>query len=217
MRIYGGLLSPYVMRAALAARFKGHDLPVAMPEGGLKTPGYLALNPMGKMPCLEDGDFHLPESAVIAEYLEEVLDGPSLLPGDARARAKARLLARFADLYLAPALTPIFRAREKPDEVPAALEALARALGQLETLRGADTAWAAGDQPTLADATLMPVFFFLDAFDAAFGTAKLLEAQPGLAAWWARAKASDEGRRMVAEQSAGLAAFMAPNMAPRAA
>jgi hypothetical protein len=35
MRILGGLLSPYVMRAVLTARFKGHDIPVAMPEGGL--------------------------------------------------------------------------------------------------------------------------------------------------------------------------------------
>jgi glutathione S-transferase len=201
------------MRAALAARFKGHDLPVAMPEGGLKSPAYLALNPLGKMPCLEDGDFHLPESAVIAEYLEEVLEGPSLLPGDARARAKARLLARFADLYLAPALTPIFRARDNPEAVPAALEALSTALGQLEALRGADTAWAAGDAPSLADATLMPVFFFLDAFDGAFGTAKLLDRHPGLKAWWARAKASDEGQRMVAEQGAALAAFMTPKAA----
>lgn len=213
MRILGGLLSPYVMRAALAGRFKGHDIPVEMPEGGLKSPAYLARNPMGKMPCLEDGDFHLPESAVIAEYLDETLPGPKLLPADPKARAKVRLLARFADLYLAPALTPIFRAREKPEEVPAALEALGKALDQLEALRGADTPWAAGDAPTLADATLMPVFFFLDAFDGAFGTAKLLEARPGLAAWWARAKASPEGQRMVAEQGAALAAFMAPRAA----
>ncbi|WP_448581551.1 glutathione S-transferase family protein [Thermaurantiacus sp.] len=213
MRVYGSLLSPYVMRAVLAARLKGHDLPVAMPEGGLKSPAYLAMNPIGKMPCLADGDFHLPESAVIAEYLEEVLEGPSLLPGDAKARAKARLLARFADLYLAPALTPIFRARDNPEAVPAALEALSNALGQLEALRGADTAWAAGDTPSLADATLMPVFFFLDAFDGTFGTAKLLDAHPGLKAWWARARASDEGRRMVAEQGAALAAFMAPKAA----
>ncbi|WP_448580007.1 glutathione S-transferase family protein [Thermaurantiacus sp.] len=208
MKLLGGLLSPYVMRAALAARFKGHEIPVEMPEGGIKSEAYLALNPMGKMPCLVDGDFALPESAVIAEYLNETLPGPNLLPEDPKARARARLLARFADLYLAPALTPIFRARDNPGAVPQAMADLAAALDKLEALRPAGARWMAGDAPSLADATLMPVFFFLDAFDPMFGTAKLLDDRPGLKAWWAAARASPEGARMVNEQGAALAAFM---------
>ena len=37
-----------------------------------KTPEYLALNPIGKAPCLiVDESLALPESAVILEYLEE--------------------------------------------------------------------------------------------------------------------------------------------------
>ena len=43
------------------------DLPVEMPEGGIKCDAFLKLNPMGKMPCLVDGDFALPESAVIID------------------------------------------------------------------------------------------------------------------------------------------------------
>ncbi|MFQ3594706.1 MAG: glutathione S-transferase domain-containing protein, partial [Sphingomonadaceae bacterium] len=84
---------------------------------------------------------------------------------------------------------------------------------QLETLRPAGATWMATDSPSLADATLMPVFFFLDAFDGPFGTARLLDARPGLKAWWAHAKATPEGQRMVAEQQAGLAAFMQPKAA----
>jgi glutathione S-transferase len=211
MKLLGGLLSPFVMRAALVARMKGHEIPVEMPEGGIKSEAYLARNPLGKMPTLVEGDFALPESAVIAEYLDEVLPGPKLLPDDPRARARARLLARVADLYLAPALTPIFRAREAPDAVPSALESLKVVLGQLEALRPAGAAHAAGDGFTLADATLMPVFFFLDAFERPFGTARILEeAAPGLAAWWRSAKETPAGQRMVAEMGAALAAFMAP-------
>ncbi len=208
MKILGGLLSPFVMRAVLVARMKGHEIPVEMPEGGIKSEAYLRLNPFGKMPTLLDGDFALPESAVIAEYLEEVLDGPPLLPADARSRARVRLLARAADLYLAPALTPIFRAREAPEAVPQALDMLGAVLGQLEALRGADSAHAAGEAPTLADAALMPVFFFLDAFDRPHGTARLLaEKAPRLAAWWARARETEAGRRMVAEMAEALSAF----------
>lgn len=210
MRLLGGLLSPYVMRAALAARMKGLDILVEMPAGGIKGPDYLALNPMGKMPTLVDGDFALPESAVIAEYMEEVIDGPSILPGSPEERARARLLARVGDLYLAPALTGIFRAREAPDGVPAAIEATKTALAHLDSLRPAHARWLAGEEHSLADATLMPMFFFLDAFEQPFGTASLISAHEGLVQWWARARATEHGVRMVTEMSAALAAFMAP-------
>lgn len=211
MKLLGGLLSPFVMRAALVARMKGHDIPVEMPADGIKSEAYLKLNPFGKMPTLVDGDLALPESAVIAEYLDEVLDGPSLLPADPRARARARLMARVVDLYLAPALTPVFRAREAPEAVPAALESLRTVLGQLESLRPPGATHAAGDGFTIADATLMPVFFFLDAFEGPFGTARILaEAAPGLSAWWTEAKRTPEGARMVSEMASALAAFMAP-------
>lgn len=210
MRLLGGLLSPYVMRAALAARMKGFDIPVEMPAGGIKTADYLALNPMGKMPTLVDGDFALPESAVIAEYLEEVLDGPSILPGGPEERARARLLARVGDLYLAPALTGIFRAREAPDGVPAAIEGITVALGHLAALRPASATWLAGEEHSLADATVMPLFFFLDVFDRPFGTAALIAADEGLAGWWTRVKATEHGVRMVSEMAAALAAFRAP-------
>lgn len=211
MKLLGGLLSPFVMRAALVARMKGHDIPVEMPADGIKSEAYLKLNPFGKMPTLVDGDFSMPESAVIAEYFDEVLDGPSLLPADPRARARARLMARVVDLYLAPALTPVFRAREAPEAVPAALESLRTVLGQLESLRPPGATHAAGDGVTIADATLMPVFFFLDAFEGPFGTARILaEAAPGLSAWWTEAKRTPEGARMVSEMASALAAFMAP-------
>jgi glutathione S-transferase len=48
-------------------------------------------NPLGKVPVLEEGDFLLPESAVIMEYLEERFPEPALLPVDLEERARARL------------------------------------------------------------------------------------------------------------------------------
>ena len=56
-------------------------------------------NPSGKVPVLEDDAWVLPESAVIAEYLEERFPEPALLPADPAERAIARLLVfRFDDL-----------------------------------------------------------------------------------------------------------------------
>lgn len=209
LKLYGGLLSPFVMRPVLVARAKGHELPVEQFPGGIKSDEYLALTPMGKMPLLVHGDLALPESQPITDYLDAVLPGPALVPVDAQAAAKVRLLVRLADVYVVPNLGGLFNARDKPEGVPAAMAGMAAALGYIEHFRAPDDQFAFGNSFTLADAALIPLCFFLDALDAGLGTAKLLDATPGLGSWWARAKASDIGARAVAEQAAGLKAMFA--------
>lgn len=208
MKLYGGKLSPFVMRVVLAARAKGIDLPLEMPEGGIKSDGFLTFNPMGKMPCLVDGDFVLPESAVIIDDLEDTGSGPSLYPEDKADRARARLLCRMADLYLVPELTVLFRARENPDAVPGAIAKIGPVLANLERFRRDDDVWAVGERFSAADATLIPIFFFFDAFARPFGTDKLLDAEPRLKAWWTHARTSELGRQALAEQAEGLKAMM---------
>lgn len=54
MKLYGSIASPYVARVVMFAKLKGLDLPPTdAPGGGIKSPEYLKLNPMGKMPALE--------------------------------------------------------------------------------------------------------------------------------------------------------------------
>ena len=208
LKLYGGKLSPFVMRPIIAARAKGHELESASFEGGSKTDAYLAMSPMGKVPLLVDGDFALPESQVIVEYLDDVLPGPSLVPADAKQAARARLIVRLADLNIVPNLSGIFRGRENPEGVAPALAGLAEALGYVEHFRNDSDVFAVGDSFSIADAALIPLFFFFDVFDKSMQTGALVAAKPGLAAWWARAKASEIGSRCVAEQSEGMKAMM---------
>lgn len=207
--IYGGLLSPFVMRPVLAARAKGHDLAVASFEGGIKCEAYLKLAPTGKMPLLVHGDFALFESQPITDYLDAVLPGPKLAPTEPQMAARTRLIVRIADIYMVPHLGGLFQAREKPEGVPVAMDGMAAGLGYIEHVRDAAHDFVVGEAFSVADAALIPLFFFIDALDGNLGTAKLLEAVPGLAAWWTRAKASEMGARAVAEQAAGLKAMFA--------
>lgn len=209
LKIYGGLLSPFVLRPVLAARAKGHELPVDSFPGGIKCDEYLALTPTGKMPLMVHGDLVLPESQPITDYVDAVLPGPALLPADPVEAARVRLLVRIADVYMVPHLGGLFAAQSKPEGVPAAMAGMATALVYFEHFRDPAHDYAYGDSFTQADAAMIPLFFFLDALDRGLGTAKLLEATPGLAAWWTRAKASDIGARAVAEQAEGLKAMMA--------
>ena len=213
MRLYGVALSPFVMRPLLVARAKGHDLALEIPEGGIKSDAFLAMSPMAKIPLLHDCDFHLPESQVIAEYLDTVLPGPKMISADPKTAARERLLVRLADVYLVPELGGVFNAREKPEGLAPVLEKLALAMGYIEHFRRAGDSFAVGDKFSIADAALIPLFFFFDAFSASMPTAELIAARPGLAAWWARAKASELGTRAVAEQAEGLKAMMAQRAA----
>jgi glutathione S-transferase len=161
------------------------------------------------MPLLVDGDVALPESQVIADYLDLALPGPKLIPADMMGATKVRLLVRLADSYVVPQLGGLFRGRENPAGVPDALKGMGEALGYIEHYRNADDAFAYGNSFTQADAALIPLFFFLDALDGPMPTKALVAAQPGLAAWWARAKASALGAQAIAEQAEGLKQMMA--------
>ncbi len=209
MILYGGKLSPFVMRPLLVSRAKGAEVALAAFEGGIKSEAYLALCPTGKMPLLVDGDLALPESQVIADYLDQVLPGPAMVPADPRTAALVRLLVRLVDVYMVPSLGGLFRGREHPAGVPDALKAMGEALGYIEHYRRADDPFAVGERFGMADAAMIPVFFFLDALDGPMPTRALVAARPGVAGWWERAKASPLGAQAIAEQAEGLKAMMA--------
>ena len=80
MEIYGGILSPYVARCVLAARLKGIKHSLTLPKDGIKSPAFLKLNPLGKMPAMKDGKLVLFESNVIVEYINGKSKKTPLVP-----------------------------------------------------------------------------------------------------------------------------------------
>ena len=61
---------------------------------------FLAMSPMGKVPCLETGDGFLIETSAILDYLEEVHPKPPMYPSQPFARAKAREIMHVTELYI---------------------------------------------------------------------------------------------------------------------
>jgi glutathione S-transferase len=193
MKLYGALASPYVARVALFARLKGLDLAPVMPEGGIKSPAFLALSPMGKMPVLEVDGTAIPESEVICEYLEDLHPGTGGLAGSPLDRARARALARIFDIYVSPSGGILFRNMDPKTRdaaaVATALQALDTGFGYIEHF--VQGPYAAGATLSLADCTLLPSFaiFKKTAFPA-FGVKDPTLGDDKLGRWW-RTAAND--------------------------
>src|SRR5437868_3146275 len=100
MKLYNANLSPYASRIRLQLYIKGLKAEIVeLGAGGSHTPEYAKMNPLERIPTLDDGGFHLPESSAIGEYIEDLHPTPSLRPADAKERAKMRVVFNIADQY----------------------------------------------------------------------------------------------------------------------
>jgi maleylacetoacetate isomerase/maleylpyruvate isomerase len=98
VRLFSYFRSSASFRVRIALKLKGlaYDyVPVHLVRGGGEqfAPDYLALNPAGLVPALDDEGAILTQSLAIIEYLDEKYPQPALLPGTAAERARVRALA----------------------------------------------------------------------------------------------------------------------------
>lgn len=89
IRLHGYPVSNYVnvARAALLEKRLPHAL---VRRGATRDDDFLAMNPMGRIPVLEDDGFLLAETVAILEYLDDRYPQISLRPADAQQRARGR-------------------------------------------------------------------------------------------------------------------------------
>ncbi|MCG2840918.1 glutathione S-transferase family protein [Sandaracinobacter sp. RS1-74] len=172
-----------------------------------RAPAFLALNPMGKVPVLVDGDFVLTESVAINAYLAALKPGP-LLPEAPRLRARIDQWTSWAitevEFHFTVMVREIRRAGEAggaPDAtlVATCLQGVQETLGALETHLAAGNAYVAGEDFTIGD------------INAAFPIAGIapridMKAFPAIAGWLARCTARPAWQRVLAIDESRLAA-----------
>lgn len=104
MKLYNFPYSPNCKKVRAVAGELGIQLELVdldIFKGESRTPAFLAKNPNGRVPVLEDGDFVLWESTAIIRYLAE---GSSLLPTEKRARAEVDRWTAWLVAHLQPAI-----------------------------------------------------------------------------------------------------------------
>ena len=170
MILHGYWRSGASYRVRIALNLKGlafdnaaHDLR----KGEQKAADYVALNPQGMVPALQDGDRVLTQSPAILEWLEETHPEPALLPKGANERAIVRAMAALigCDIHPLNNLRVLKAIRSEFNADQAAVDAWAAgwiapgfdALEALVARHGAG--WSFGDAPTLVDCYLIPQMY----------------------------------------------------------
>lgn len=109
MKLYTADLSAYSARIRMQIYAKGiEDIVFELPEHW-GMPKFRERFPIGRVPVLDINGDTIPESEVIAEYLEEIYPQPSLLGHTPRENAHIRTLARFGDVYIMNAMFQLSR------------------------------------------------------------------------------------------------------------
>jgi len=167
MKLHGYFRSSASYRVRIALNLKGLEaehLPHHLRKGEQRAPAYLALNPQGLVPTLEDaGGDVLIQSLAIIEWLDETHPEPPLLPKDALRRAQVRAFAQVlvCDTHPVQNLKVLARLRElglPEDKVTAwAGWANREGLSACEALvKHEPGPFCFGPAPTLADLCLVP-------------------------------------------------------------
>jgi glutathione S-transferase len=205
LRIYG-IARTRAFRALWIAKELGLDyehIPVEIGSAGARQAEYLAINPNGRLPAIDDGGFVLWESLAITLYLAKKHGRlyPATLEGEAKAWQWSLWAVQEVDRGVniwslhAVRLPPEDRDAARRDE---ALQVLAAPFKVLDAAL-ADRPWLLGDEFTVADLNVAAVISRAIEMD--------LSATPRLADWLRRCldrPAARAAQRLRAEADAAV-------------
>ncbi|CAM9285717.1 unnamed protein product [Discosporangium mesarthrocarpum] len=187
------------------------DIVSPMDIGGLKSEQYLALNPHGKMPMLvtETGE-SIPESDTIARYLMDRFEGKgcSFIPSTLESRMKSEIICRLHDTYITTIQQGCMYKAVPPFGIHssrvAALADLEAQLKTMESLASESGPFLAGEELSLADASVLPTMSFICFMMPKFGKEESSFLGPRLQAWWKHMCQHKVGGRIVEEITSPL-------------
>ena len=88
--LHGASASPFVRKVLVALAIKQLSFDQTQQMPFTDDPEYRKLNPLGKIPTLQDGDLTLCDSTVICEYLEDTYPQTAIYPDNSADKARAR-------------------------------------------------------------------------------------------------------------------------------
>lgn len=198
IRLHFHPFSTYARRVHIAMIEKGiafEPVLVDMAAKKHKEASYLAFNPYGRVPALEEDGFVVYESSAILNYLEATHPQPALVPADAKGRALVDMHMKLCDIQMARQTGIIifpmrFLPKERWDE-----KAMAQARAEIEkhlaivNAQLGDAEWMVGNRYSLVEVAYTPFVQFLPLME--------ITPPPTVAAWVERMLARPSAQQTV--------------------
>jgi glutathione S-transferase len=206
MKLHDFAFSPNCRKVRAVAYELGirfDHVPVDLLHGGSRTPAFLALNPNGRVPVLEDGDLILWESTAIMHHLAR---GSALVPTAPRPASEMHRWIAWQLAHLGPAMSkvaferivkPLLKLGE-PDRARIA-EGTAEFDGLTAILDG-----ALGDREYVAGPLSLADFALAAHFSLAGAAGLDVARHRRVDSWLARVCARDSMKRVLAEAQASV-------------
>ena len=170
--LYDLAISSYGCKTRILLRHKRLEWTSLAPPDGYGSPAYCKIVPSGTIPALVHDGFTFGESDAIAEYLNELVPEPAMLPEPIKERAMARALSRFHDTRIEPLLRAYFGqaapANRNADFIAKNAALLECRFHQLAEIR-TPSPLLTGTDLSLADCGFAPSFAVLDCLQALLG------------------------------------------------
>ncbi|KAH9615626.1 hypothetical protein KSS87_011779 [Heliosperma pusillum] len=192
VKVHGSPISTATLRAVVALYEKEIDfefVTVDMKSGAHKHPQFLALNPFGQVPALEDGDIKVFESRAITKYIASAYEskGTPLLCKDKKQIANLAIWSEVEAHQFDPVASKLawelfYKGLFGMQTDAAAVEEneakLVKVLDVYEA-RLAQSKYLAGDSFTLADLQHLPALHYLSGTKVK----SLFDERPHVSAW----------------------------------
>ena len=166
--LFGHWICPYSVRVSFALAQRGivHDVvdvppTAARPRGFVVPAEFVEHSPRGEIPMVRIGTDYRADSLPILEWLEERFDGRPLLPSDEVGRALVRDRLVWIDAHVFAPMIGVYYGTDESRIADASTSLAAGLAAMGEWLE--ETPWLAGQEPTLAEAAVIPVYVRLDA------------------------------------------------------
>ncbi|KAB7780352.1 glutathione S-transferase [Xanthomonas sp. LMG 12459] len=187
IRVYSAPLSGHAHRVRLFLSLLGlpfETIDVDLAAGAQRQPAFLALNPLGQIPVIDDSGRVLADSNAILVYLAKRYGHPQWLPDEPLGAATVQRWLSYAagPIAYGPAAARLATAFGMPLDLAAARRTATRLLDAIDQ-ELVDTPFAAGAQPTIAD--IAGYTYIAHAPEGGIA----LEPYPQVRAWLARIEA----------------------------
>ena len=208
-RFFHAPLSPFCRKVRLVLSEKKLEFELIEEKYWEKREDFLALNPFGQVPVLQNSEITLAESSAICEYLNEKFPDPELLPNNIEDRAEVRRLVSWFDdkfnrevtqklVYERITKKIIGEGFPEAKNVKVGMQNIKFHIDYMSSLLEYRQ-WLAGNEMTLADFTAAAHFSVLDySRDVDWDRSNLVKD------WYAKIKSRPAFRSLLADHLAGF-------------